>query len=63
MAEREAALTATSSPQPSEPAMITTPPVDTTITESSAPSKSKADADLQAEVDKMKKELEKDLKS
>jgi len=63
LAEREAALTATSTPQPSEPAMITTPPADTTITENSAPSKSKADADLQAEVDKMKKELEKDLKS
>lgn len=60
LAKREAALASETSTQVAAPAM-TTPSED--VATSTPPAKAAKDEELQAEVEKMKKELEKDLKS
>ncbi|MFQ5976675.1 MAG: Snf7 family protein [Candidatus Heimdallarchaeota archaeon] len=61
LAKREAALASETSTQVAAPATTTTPSGD--VATSTPPAKEAKDEELQAEVEKMKKELEKDLKS
>lgn len=64
LAAREAALATESSPQAtSAPAVTTAPSTDAAIAEPTTPAKTQNDKELQDEVEKMKKELEKELKS
>lgn len=64
LAAREAALAAESSPQAtSAPAATAAPSTSQAATETAAPAKTQDDKELQDEVEKMKKELEKELKS
>ncbi len=64
LAAREAALATEASPQAtSAPAVTTAPSAGEAATEATAPAKTQNDKELQDEVEKMKKELEKELKS
>ncbi len=63
LAQREAALAAGTSPQPTTTQFTETPIVSDTPKETTTTTPKKSDEELQAEVEKMKKELEKELKS
>ncbi|MFX0113080.1 MAG: Snf7 family protein [Candidatus Hodarchaeota archaeon] len=63
LARREAALATETRPQVTTPTTTAIPAADVTATVGEKPRKTAKDEDLQAEVEKMKKELEKELKS